>query len=435
MVQKGKDRLKDMNNYSTHLYPNGLRLVMIDLPGFHTVTNFLVIRSGSRYETDKNNGIAHFLEHMVFKGTKSYASSKEIAEAIEGIGGYFNAWTSNDHTAYWNIVPSKQWQRGIEVACELAFTPKLRGEDLERERGVIIEEIRRMQDDPASLVDDLLGGVLFPDHSLGRSVIGTEEAITAMTIEQFREYHRDHYAPSQSYFVCVGDLSNKNIVEEVWRQIEHLPAQPVSQPELFTAYSRAGIARLNKKTDQTHFMLAAAAPSLSLQGSDRFVGVVLNAVLGRGMSSRLFLNIREKKGLAYAINSSFSAFEDTGLLAMYGGVNTQKISLTLGALTEELAQLIEHPVPSDELEKAKMQVIGSYDLSADRPVDLATWYGTKALLGAEETLAQAQQAVQAVTAAQVQALAAEILRKDRLAMAVVGPYDTDAPFAEFLELQ
>lgn len=413
---------------------NGLKLVTINLDGFHTVTNFLVIRSGSRYETSDNNGIAHFLEHMVFKGTKSFANSKEIAQAIEGVGGYFNAWTANDHTAYWNIVPETQWRHGIQVASELAFTPKLRAEDLERERGVIIEEIRRLHDDPSHLVDDLLGPVLFKDHPLGQSVIGTEETILAMTIEQFRDYHRAHYAPSQAYFVVVGNLKGKDISAEISAQLAEFKPQAVSKPKLFTGNSKKGLNLYKKQTDQTHFMLASALPGLSIQHKDRFVGSVLNAVLGRGMSSRLFLNIREKKGLAYAINSNIQPFEDTGAVMVYGGVNTGKIGLALEALEEELKSLQQVLVPEDELGKAKALVTGSFDLTADRPVDLATWYGTSALLGAKESFEQAKDLVSKVTAKEIQQLAQELFKKDRLAMSVVGPYQDSKIFDSFLGL-
>lgn len=419
-------------NFSIHTFPNGLKLVKINLPSFHSITNFLVIRSGARYETSANNGVAHFLEHMVFKGTKSFANSKEIAEAVEGVGGYFNAWTSNDHTAYWNVVPQSQFQRGIQVACELAFTPKLRAEDLERERGVIIEEIRRMQDDPASLVDDMLGEVLFKDHSLGQSIIGTEKTIKAMTIEQFRDYHKAHYAPSQAYFVCAGNLEGKDIEGAVWEQVKQLKNAPVSSPEIFTGTSKRGLRLLKKKTDQTHFMLGTADPSLGLTQKERFVGQVLNGVLGRGMSSRLFLNIREKKGLAYAINSSFQPFEDTGALIIYGGVNTEKVALTLEALREEFTNLANELVGADELAKSKSQIIGSYDLSSDRPVDLATWYGTGMLLGMTETYEQAKEAIAAVTSQQIQALAKKLFKSERLALAVIGPYKSEEIFADFL---
>lgn len=420
------------NAVTTQVLPNKLTLVKINLPSFHSITNFLVIRSGSRYETPKINGIAHFLEHMVFKGTKSFDSSKAIAEAIEGVGGYFNAWTSNDHTAYWNVMPASQWRRGIQLPFELAFTPKLRDEDMQRERGVIIEEIRRMQDDPASLVDDLLSGVIFPDHPLGYSVIGTEETINGLKIEDFREYQAAHYSPSQAYFVVVGNLEGKDIEQAVMEETAQLIEQPQSKPELFTTPSRRGLKLLEKKTDQTHFMLATADSLLSLSKEERFPAVVLNAVLGRGMSSRLFLNIREKQGLAYAINSSYFAFEDTGAITIYGGVNTQKIAQTLAALDEEFDSLRNELVSPDELVKAKTLTSGAFDLQADRPVDLATWYGTSFLLGMKESFEDAKELVAKVTAEDVQKMAQKLLTKDRLALAVVGPYSSDKIFTDYL---
>jgi len=413
---------------------NGLTVIKVHLPTFHTVTNFLVIRSGSRYETPKINGLAHFLEHMVFKGTKSFKDTKTIAEAIEGVGGYFNAWTSNDHTAYWNVVPASKWQRGIQVAAELAFMPSLPSADLERERGVIIEEIRRMNDDPAHLVDDMLGQVLFPDNPLGYSVIGSEDNIKSVQIGDFQKYHAKHYAPSQAAFVVVGNLTNKNVDQEIEKLLGHLPSKDVSRPELVKTNSKNALNLLNKKTDQTHFMLAFSDLGLSLKHQERFVSAVLNAVLGAGMSSRLFLNIREQKGLAYAIRSQFYPFEDTGIVQIYGGVNTGKIDLALAALDEELQKLATETVTSGELRKAKAQISGSYDLSSDRPVDLATWYGTSALLGANESYDDAKKIVDSVTAADIQKLAGRLLVKERQVLAVIGPYETDKRFKDFLNL-
>ncbi len=414
---------------------NGLTIIKVHLPSFHTVTNFLVIRSGSRYEAPRVNGIAHFLEHMVFKGTKSFKDTRVIAEAIEGIGGYFNAWTSNDHTAYWNIVPQSEWRRGIEVAGELAFMPMLPEKDLERERGVIIEEIRRMNDDPAHLVDDLLGGVLFPDHPLGYSVIGTEEIIRSVSIDDFRTYHQEHYAPSQAAFVVVGNLADKDIDGEITKLLGHLPAKAVSKPKLVTTDSKSGLKLLNKKTDQTHFMLAVSDRTLALTKKERFVAEVLNTVLGRGMSSRLFLNIREQKGLAYSIHSSFNAFEDTGVLTVDGGVNTEKVHQTLDALDVEFAKLMNDQVSAGELAKAKALITGSYDLSSDRPVDIATWYGTSILLGMVETYEEAKELIDKVSAEDVQKLAQKILQKDRQVLAIIGPYSSDKQFRDFLNLK
>lgn len=413
---------------------NGLSIIKVHLPSFHSVTNFLVIRSGSRYETPQTNGIAHFLEHMVFKGTKSFKDTQSIAEAIESIGGYFNAWTANDHTAYWNTVPQSQWKRGLQVPSELAFAPVLPEGDLERERGVIIEEIRMINDDPARLVDDLLGTILFPDHPLGRTILGPESVINTVTIEDFKKYHKEHYAPSQAAYVVVGNLDNKDIDGEIKKLLGHLKPTEVSKPEYVSENSKASVKLLSKKTDQTHFMLAVSDKSLGLVKQERFTAMVLNAVLGRGMSSRLFLNIREKKGLAYAIVSYFNAFEDVGLIQVYGGVNTGKIKLTLKAIDVEFEKLMNEKVAGLELEKAKALIMGSYDLSSDKPVDIARWYGANALLGARETYEEAKELIKKVTAEDVQDLAQKLLHKDRQVLAVIGPYDDEKQFKDFLNL-
>src|SRR3989344_4012752 len=412
--------------------PNGLQLVLIDLPSFHSVTNFLVIRSGSRYEDASNNGIAHFLEHMVFKGTKKYSNTSQLAEAIEGVGGYFNAWTANDHTAYWNSVPLSAWQRGIEVPFELAFNALLRPDDLERERGVIIEEIRRMRDAPSSFVVDLLGTVLFPNHPLGNSVIGSESNIQKMTIGQFEDYRHAYYHPSQAMFVCVGNLAGNDIRTAVLEQTKNLTAAPVTLPRHFETPSINGLNFYKKDTDQTHFMLAVADPSFALTSETGSIGRVMNAVLGSGMSSRLFLNIREKKGLAYAIHSSSHAFEDTGLIQIAGGVNTKKVDQTLSAVDEELSKLATELVGADELGKAKALIVGSYDMSADQPIDLARWYGTGRLLGDRESIEQAREKILAVKAEEIRELAKKVFVKDRQALAVIGPYDSDKIFKDFL---
>ncbi|MCR4277462.1 MAG: insulinase family protein [Candidatus Berkelbacteria bacterium] len=414
--------------------PNGLTLVLINLPGFHSLTNFLVIRSGSRYENEKNNGVAHFLEHMVFKGTVKYPDKLDIAQSIEGVGGYFNAWTSNDHTAYWNTVPLAAWQRGIEVPFELAFNALLREEDLEQERGVVIEEIRRMQDDPSSYVDELLGPILFPGHQLGQSVIGSEENIRNMTIKQFRDYRETYYHPGQALFICIGNIGNRDIKAEVVKLTAQLKPKAVTKPQFFTGVSKKDLKLINKKTDQTHFMLALSDPEWASGQKVAYVGVVMNAILGRGMSSRLFLNIREKKGLAYSIHSSFQDFEETGAIVIDGGVNTEKIEQTLEAIDEELAALRTNLVGKQELDKAKSLIIGSFEMSADRPIDLARWYGTGRLLGDSTTIDEAVKAVRAVTVEQIQALAKRTLVKERQVLAVIGPYESDKIFRKFLKV-
>lgn len=418
---------------TTTKFKQGLTLVKIDLPHFHSLTNLLVIRAGSRYEDESTHGLAHFLEHMVFKGTRAWPSAREVAEAIEGVGGYFNAWTSYDTTAYWNVVPDRFYQRGIQMPLELAFWPLMRSEDLERERGVIIEEIRRIQDDPASYVGDLSQEITFAGHPLGRSVIGSEKIIDALTIEQFQQFRADHYHPSQGYFVTVGNLKDKNIDAEVEQLLDALKAHPQSHFEPFSGASRQALKVFKKPTDQTHFILSVADPKFALTNQERFVAITLNTVLGSGMSSRLFLNIREEKGLAYSISSSFTPYEDTGEISISGGVNTAKVELALAAVHEELQKLASEPVSPIELTKTKSLLTGAFDLASDRPLELASWYGTSRLLGMKETREQAKGMIEAVTAEQIQTLAKRVFAKDRQTLAVIGPYESDQIFRRFLQ--
>lgn len=415
--------------------PNGFRLVTIDQPGRRSVTNFLVIRSGSRYETGDNNGIAHFLEHLVFKGTKSYPNNEAVAQAIEGVGGTLNAWTDFDHTAYWNIVPTSEWRVGLDLPLELAFQPQLRAEDLERERGVIIEEIRMLQDDPARYVHDLATEQLFAGNPLGQPIIGNEQTITAMKLEQFRDYKERFYTPAQAVFAVVGDLSDKDVAGVLTDKIRSLKARPLTKPERLTTMSARSLRVLNKPTDQTHFVLGVADPGLGLERtSERYTAMVLNTILGKGMSSRLFMNVREKKGLAYSIYSHLGTLEDAGTLTIYGGVNTTKVDAALNAVREELDSLASK-VSVAELQKAKRNLIGTNDIQADQGLSLAMWYGTDWLLGRWETHEEVTAGIEAVSTEGVQQLAAHLFKPEHQTLSVVGPYKSDATFARFLNSQ
>lgn len=416
--------------------PNGLRLVAIDLPGRRSLTSFLAIRSGSRYEESSNNGIAHFLEHLVFKGTAQYATNEAVASAIEHIGGTLNAWTDFDHTAYWNIVPAASWEVGIELPFELAFAPLLKEDDIERERGVIIEEIRMLQDDPARYVHDLASELAFAGHPLARPIIGTEATVTSMTSAQFAQYRAQFYLANHSVFVVVGDLSNDSILKTIKERASTVPSGTEWAPVALKNPSRQRVRLLTKPTDQTHFMLASADPGVGLQSAtDRHALYVLNTILGRGMSSRLFLNVREKQGLAYSIHSHVGVLEDGGSLAVYGGVNTAKAEQALKAVRDELTKLQDQPVRHEELRNAQNYIIGANDLQADQGMSLATWYGTDWLLGRWETHDEVATAVRRVTSEDVQLLAQKIFDPARLVLAVIGPQQDADLFTKVLAKQ
>jgi len=412
---------------------NGLSLVLIDLPHRHSLSSFLVLQSGSRYEVKSTNGLAHFFEHIAFKGTRKFPNTETLARQIEGAGGYFNAWTANDHTCYWNTVPARRWQIGVEIALELAFFPLMRAEDINRERGVIIEEIRRINDDPAALVDDLLGEALFPNHPLGWSVAGKEDIIRQISPEEFIRYHQSHYLPNRAALVLVGPV--KNLAVSAYAQSILGGKWPLAKQDYLalTSQSREFIIR-RKKTDQTHLMLGAALPELGLMSNERATATVLNMILGQGMASRLFMSIREKLGLAYAIHSTFHQFQDVGLIAIYAGLNNDKIDKALETLNIELERLISEPVGKNEIGDAKAALLGALELAADQPLDLARWYGVNWLLGSRTTLADEAKRIEKVTIEQIQDLAGRLLRRENRALAVVGDWDSKERFLPLVDI-
>jgi len=401
--------------------PGNLSLVLIDLPDRRSLASFLVLQSGSRYETKSTNGLAHFFEHIAFKGTRKFSDTEALARQIEGSGGYFNAWTANDHTCYWNTVPANQWQNGVEIALELAFFPLIREADVDRERGVIIEEIRRINDDPASLVDDLLGGALFPNHPLGWSVAGNEENIRQIPQAEFVNYHRSHYLPNRAVLALVGPVKDLPVADFV-RSVLGEKWSNTKQDFLALANQNREVIIRQKKTDQTHLMLGMALPDLALTGDQRSTAAMLNMILGQGMASRLFMAIREKLGLAYAVHSSFHQFQDTGLVAIYAGLNNTKIDQAVETLDSELEKLIKEPVGQKELDNARSALLGALEIAADQPLDLARWYGVSWLLGAQSTIEEEAKNLEAVTIEQIQELAGTLLVRKNRGLAVVGDY-------------
>lgn len=409
-------------------------MVTIDLPHFHSVTNLLVTKSGSRYETDGEHGLAHFLEHLAFKGTESFPTSKDVAESIEGIGGYLNAWTSYECTAYWNVVPSAHYKLGVQLPFEMAFKPLLKEKDIEQERGVIIEEIRRGKDSPSSLAYDISQELTYAGDPLGKTIIGTEESVNALTHEQFKRYHDTFYNPAQAYFVAVGAIGAiEGFNDYIYAYLEELKPQPLNSYTPFAGRGRGSVKLLKKDTEQAHFILSVTDETFALTKDERYVGVVLSSILGEGMSSRLFMNVRERKGLAYTISSGVTIYEDTGDLWIHSGVNVQKIDEALLAVEEELQKISNELVDNVELNRVKNMIIGSFDISSDKPLDLASWYGTSRLLGMKEDREEAIKAFKSVTAEEIRSLAKRIFQKNKLSLAVVGPFNDDARFKKFLQ--
>ena len=386
-----------------------------------------MFKVGSRYETDQEAGVSHFLEHMFFKGSAHYGGAKEIAEAIEGVGGVLNAATDKELTMYWARVPKTKAKLAMDVLGDMLFQPLLDARELEKERQVVLEELRMYQDSPQEYVHSLFEQISWPNHPLGREVGGTEESVRGLTRDDLLRYLDEHYLLHNLVVTVAGPLSH----EEAIGLIEpHLKPRGNGTAPGFLPSSSNG-AKPNvlikpKKTEQAHLCLGVHAPSYMHR--DRHVIDMLNCVLGEGMSSRLFLEVREKLGIAYDVHSYVNKMYDTGVLGVYAGTEPRQAARAVGAIVGQLRRLCDEPVSAAELTKAKEFYKGRLLLQMESTNSVATWYGgQEALTGriqdVEETVAE----IDAVTADDLMRVARELFSQ-ALRLAVIGPFRSEAPF-------
>src|SRR6266487_1672446 len=335
-----------------HELKGGARLLTAELPDRASVSLVLMLAVGSRFEEDRIGGVSHFVEHLFFKGTMRRPSAKEIAEAIEGVGGVMNASTDKELTVFWTRVPADRLELATDVLFDIVSNSQLAPSDIEKERMVILEELKMYLDQPQDYVHSLFEAIMWPGHPLGRDIIGTVESVSATTRDDLRSYVDGHYCLSNLVVGLAGALD----AEQASRMIESrlaLPATPNGSGYLPApaALERPALVLHRKDTEQAHICLGTRA--VSYLDPDRYALDLLNTILGEGMSSRLFLEIREKRGLAYDVHSYSSKHSDSGSFAVYMGVDPKKTGEALDAVLHELRQIADRPVPEEELTKVR----------------------------------------------------------------------------------
>jgi predicted Zn-dependent peptidase len=399
---------------------DGPRVISARIPGSHSVSIAAYVLAGSRLETDEQAGVAHFMEHITFKGTAAYPTTRAISEAIEGVGGSFNAATDRESTIYWARVPAREARRAADVIAELIVRPLLEDDEIDHERSVIVEEIRSYLDDPSEYAQILIQQAMFGDGALGREICGDEEGIRSLPRQTIREFWAATYRPSNVVVAVAGDLDHAAALELVGPAFgtgNGVTASFASAPEL-----PAGPRYLLGNRDAAQAHICLAVPAYRRDHPDAWTVGVLNGVLGEGMSSRLFLSVREELGLAYDVGSGITEYADSGSLGVYAGVDPDKLEPTLEAILVELSRLRDADVPADELAKAKAYLSGGLELRMDDTRHLASWIGgQEALHERVLTLEEALDAVAAVTAADIRRVSQELLREDWLRLAVVAP--------------
>jgi len=405
---------------------NGLKVLLLDTETFPSLTSLLLVGAGSRYETTQNNGVAHFFEHMAFKGSAKYPTALTISTLLDSLGSQQNAFTSKDHTGYWIKAPVEHFATVLDVLSDMVLHSLLKTEEIEREKGVIVEEINMYEDLPQYKVWDLFENMLFAKHPLGYLTTGTKETVTSFNRSTFTTYMEALYRPNNAVLVLAGGISGKEeaIKAEIeakfgsWQSKETQPFVPVSQQQ-----QKAQTLFFSKKTEQAHFVLGYGA--LSRKSEERYVLNLLAAILGGGMSSRLFYELRERRGLCYYISSGIELYEETGYLFTRAGVNVSraKIEEAISLIIKEQNKVLKGEVREEELSRAKEMLKGRTVLSLEDSQHLAGFFGNKLLFKQkEDTLKKILAKIDKVTLSEVVALANRIIKPEALNLAVISPH-------------
>jgi predicted Zn-dependent peptidase len=421
-----------MSVYERHTLSNGLRVLTAPLDHAQSVACYVMLAAGSRYERAENRGIAHFAEHMFFKGTQRRPTARDIAMEVDSIGGEFNAFTSKEYTGYYIRCAAEQRDQAFDVLVDMLRNSKFDAEELEREKGVIIEEMNMYFDTPRDYVGSVYEELLFGSNPLGWETLGTKETIQAANRDTFLEYLHEWYTPRRMVVGCAGAVG-----EDLLPMLENLlgdlggngAGSPTPAQIEHSADPRVRVHR--KESDQAN--VALGVPSYPLGHPDRYALQLLGTVLGTGMSSRLFLEVRERRGLAYYVFAFNNSLTDSGTLYAQAGVDLKRAEEAVGVIAEQFKLLAEQPVPPDELEKARALAKGRFVLQTESPNGLILFGLRREVLEGqaaepEEILA----GLDAVTTEDVQRVAQDVIGGNGLRCAVIGPFDDDEAFAKLL---
>lgn len=402
-----------------HALPNGLVVITETMQNVRSVSVGIWVRNGSRREVRSENGLAHFLEHMVFKGTER-RSAEDIAREMDSVGGMLDAFTSKEQICFNAKVLDEHLPIAFDVLADLVLRPKLDNADVKKERQVVLEEIKMDLDNPEYLLHDLFTRGFWPDHSLGRPILGTPETVRNFDRDALLKRFQNWFAPDHIVVTAAGNITHQEVLSLVEKEFGHL--KPLLTKEEDPVPTTAAPIHLESKRDLEQVHLCVGVPSLPIAHERRFGIAVLNNLLGGGMSSRLFQNIREKQGLAYAVFSELTPYSDTGMLSVYAGTAKETIGQVLDLTIAEFRAMKESPVTEEELLRAKNHLKGSLMLSLESTSSRMSNLARQELYFHRfSSLDEILSSIEAVTREEVQALAQEFFQPQRIATTVLGP--------------
>jgi predicted Zn-dependent peptidase len=413
---------------------NGLRVLTSPMPETRSVSVTFYVGAGNRYESLPVAGVSHFVEHMLFKGSRSRPTAQEISEAVDNVGGVLNAATDRELTVYYIKAASSHFELAFDVLLDMLRNPLFDAEELEKERKVIIEELAMVADNPSQLAEMRLDALLWPEGPLGWDVAGTEGSVSAIPRDETVAYVAKQYVPNNVVLSVAGNVTHNDVVKVCReRLLDWNGGKPASWSPATDGWKGPALTLLNKRTEQTQIMLAVRG--LSSNDPDRHAVDLLSAILGEGMSSRLFMELREKRSLCYDVHTYATHYLDAGSFSVYAGVDPSNAAAATEAILNELARIRDEEIPEHELRKAKEISKGHILLRMEDTRSVAGWTGAQELLhnevkSADEVAAE----IESVTTSDVKRVASQLLQTDRLALSVVGPHRSEARFLPLLKL-
>ena len=408
--------------YEKTVLDNGLTLITHDMLDRESIGLGIWVKAGSRFENKNNQGIAHFLEHLLFKGSKRYSCQK-IKQSIEGVGGSLNGFTSEEFCCYFVKIPCKYLNLALDILLDMVLNPLLKEEDIQKEKKVVKEEIKLYYDLPQNFVHQLLDELLWPDHPLGRNILGTYETIDRITRDSLFLFKNLHYQPSDTVVSACGNLNHKELLERLKRIFALSKINKKNKFKKVPYYPERLNVKISKRDiEQTH--LALGFRSLSRNDPRRYALIILHIILGANMSSRLFNEVREKKALAYDIGTQVQFFLDSGSFVVHAGIAPPKTKLAIKVILKELERISQNPPSFLELKRAKEYYLGQLGISLEDTLEHMFWIGESTIaLNKTYTLKEIEEKIKKISAREIMYLARDIFLPQRRKLALVGPLE------------
>ncbi|HRZ95151.1 MAG TPA: pitrilysin family protein [Candidatus Moranbacteria bacterium] len=419
--------------YKKIVLKNGLRIITVPMHETQTVTVMIMVGVGSRYETEKEAGISHFIEHMFFKGTKKRPTTLHISEELDAIGGEFNAFTAKDKTMYFAKVDSKHVSTALDVVCDIYLNSKIDEKEIERERGTILQELNMYEDTPTRNVSDVFETMLYPDP-LGREIIGSKKTLMSFRRKDFADYMERFYRANDTVVCVAGKFNEKDILNKIKKYFGQMEVGKKPKiVKVFENQKKSEIKIKFKKTDQTHFVLGTRA--YDFNHKDRFALALLSIILGGSMSSRLFIEVREKRGLAYYVRTMVESYEDVGYIATQAGVEHKNLELAVKTILAEYKKISQEKVNSKELQKAKDYIKGKTVMGMEASDEVAMFFIDQEVMKKKITaLSDKFKLIDKVTEDDIMRVAKDVFRNEKLNLAVIGPHKDKSKLEKTIKL-